>query len=122
VASTAFAHSRASDRISSCHDSTATLLRRIRDLDDTPVGLPVDRADSAEIVGGLRSGADDYTVKPIDVAVLVARIEALPRRAGSGRARPPGQIELDEGRPVVDLGAAEVWCAAGASMLTYSVP
>jgi DNA-binding response OmpR family regulator len=49
-------------------------------------GLPVlmltARAEEADKVRGLRSGADDYLTKPFGVMELVARVEALLRRAG----------------------------------------
>lgn len=39
------------------------------------------RGDSHDIVTGFQSGADDYVVKPFDLAVLYSRILALLRRA-----------------------------------------
>ncbi len=85
------------------------LLRRIRELGDTPVILVADSACSEAMVRGLRAGADDYVVKPFDLDVLVARAEAVLRRAEASRAQPPSRIELDNGRLVIDLGRAEVW-------------
>lgn len=85
------------------------LLRRIRELGDTPVIMLGLHAGPAEIVRALRAGADDFMVKPIDVDVLCARIEAIMRRARTGRPRPVSHIELDDGRLVIDIGRAEVW-------------
>ena len=34
---------------------------------------------------GLKVGADDYLAKPFDMQILLARIEALLRRAASGK-------------------------------------
>ena len=42
------------------------------------------RATVDDRVSGLDSGADDYLVKPFDVAELRARVRALGRRAGRG--------------------------------------
>ena len=39
----------------------------------------------AERVAGLELGADDYVVKPVAMAELVARVRALARRRGEGR-------------------------------------
>jgi DNA-binding response OmpR family regulator len=39
----------------------------------------------AERVAGLELGADDYVVKPVAMAELVARVRALGRRRGEGR-------------------------------------
>jgi two-component system KDP operon response regulator KdpE len=85
------------------------LLRRIRELGDTPVILMSEVDCPRAVVRGLRSGADDYIIKPFDIDVLVARIEAVLRRAESSRVQPPARIELDNGRLVIDLGRAEVW-------------
>jgi two-component system, OmpR family, KDP operon response regulator KdpE len=85
------------------------LLRRIRELGDTPVIMLAETSDSAEIVRALRGGADDYVTKPVDVDVLVARIDAVLRRAEAVRTRPVTLIELDHGRLVVDVSRAEVW-------------
>jgi DNA-binding response OmpR family regulator len=41
--------------------------------------------------------------------VLVARAEAVLRRAEAGRTRPVSHIELDHGRLIIDVGRAEVW-------------
>lgn len=56
----------------------------------TARGLPRDR------VLGLRSGADDYVVKPFGVDELLARIEAVARRTRPERAAPhrQGRVEL----------------------------
>ena len=85
------------------------LLRRIRELGDTPVIMLAETSDSAEIVRALRAGADDYVAKPVDVDVLVARIDAVLRRAEAVRTRPVTLIELDHGRLVIDVSRAEVW-------------
>ena len=39
--------------------------------------------DSCDIVAGFQSGADDYVVKPFELAVLYSRIQALLRRSGN---------------------------------------
>ena len=49
----------------------------------TPILMLTARAEVADRVRGLKLGADDYLVKPFQVAELLARIEALLRR---GRA------------------------------------
>jgi DNA-binding response OmpR family regulator len=84
------------------------LLRRIREVGETPVIMVSDRGGSAEIVRALRAGADDYVVRPFDMDVLVARVEAVIRRTKATGTRPASQIELDDGRLVIDVTRAEV--------------
>jgi len=63
-----------------------------------------------DLVDGLSLGADDYMPKPFAFAELVARLQALARRAGP--ARPPtlrvGDVELDPSRHVVTRGGREI--------------
>ena len=57
------------------------LLERIRDLSEVPVLMLTARDSESDRVRGLRGGADDYVTKPFDRDELVARVEALLRRA-----------------------------------------
>jgi len=50
--------------------------------DPTPVLVLTARGGLQDRVSGLRSGADDYLVKPFALEELVARLEALLRRPG----------------------------------------
>ncbi len=58
-------------------------LERIRDLSDVPVMMLTARGAELERVRGLQAGADDYLVKPFGRQELVARAQALLRRARS---------------------------------------
>src|SRR5881392_3176511 len=62
-------------------------LERIRDLSEVPVLMLTARGDELERVRGLQSGADDYVVKPFGRQELVARVQALLRRAGRDAAQ-----------------------------------
>lgn len=48
---------------------------------DIPILLLTARAELTDIVHGLSAGADDYVIKPFDCSVLLARVNALLRRA-----------------------------------------
>jgi DNA-binding response OmpR family regulator len=63
-------------------DGWATL-ERIRDLSDVPVLMLTARETELERVRGLKGGADDYVVKPFGHQEIVARVQALLRRAGA---------------------------------------
>src|SRR5690606_33951620 len=45
-----------------------------------PILIVTARADSADIVRGLESGADDYVTKPFEIPVFLARVRSLLRR------------------------------------------
>jgi DNA-binding response OmpR family regulator len=63
------------------------VLERIRDMSDVPVLMLTARGDELERVRGLQTGADDYVVKPFGKQEMVARVQALLRRAARGGAR-----------------------------------
>jgi two-component system OmpR family response regulator len=75
-----------------------TVLRRWRaDGRTMPVLILTARDTWREKVTGLRAGADDYLAKPFELEEMLARIEALVRRA-AGHAGPLlacGPLELD---------------------------
>ncbi|MBI3449031.1 MAG: response regulator transcription factor [Acidobacteria bacterium] len=61
------------------------LLRSMREArDTTPILILTARGEEADKVRGLRLGADDYVTKPFGLLELLARVEALLRRAGAG--------------------------------------
>jgi DNA-binding response OmpR family regulator len=61
-------------------------LERIREISDVPVVMLTASGEELDRVRGLRGGADDYVTKPFGRQELLARVEALLRRAG-GRAK-----------------------------------
>ena len=75
------------------------VLERIRELSDTPILVLSANDGELDKVRGLREGADDYLTKPFGRQELIARIEALLRRAASD-GRPievlaDGLLEID---------------------------
>jgi DNA-binding response OmpR family regulator len=76
-------------------DGWATL-ERIRDMSDVPVLMLTARETELERVRGLQGGADDYVVKPFGHQELLARVQALLRRArGAGGATAEQEIYAD---------------------------
>jgi two-component system response regulator RegX3 len=59
-------------------------------LPQLPILMLTARGSEPDVLEGFRAGADDYVTKPFSVAELVARVEALLRRAG---AREPAPAE-----------------------------
>ena len=59
-----------------------TLLGRIREMSQTPVIIITSQGTESNKIRGLSGGADDYIVKPFSPKEVLARIEAVMRRAG----------------------------------------
>jgi DNA-binding response OmpR family regulator len=87
------------------------ILRMLRAVSAVPVIVTTARDDEAEIVKLLRSGADDYLVKPFGVAQLDARIDAVLRRTVKPEEEGPvevGGLRIDRRSRVVTLDGAAV--------------
>ena len=87
-------------------------LERIRDLSEVPVMMLTARAGELEKVRGLKGGADDYVTKPFGRQELLARVEALIRRAGSREDEPTtyadAQLTIDFAQREVTVGGNKV--------------
>ena len=86
------------------------VLRKLRQVTPCPILIHTARDDERSVVLGLRSGADDYLVKPVKLVELLARIEAVTRRAGRpGGTRQQsivlGDLEIDVDRRVAALSS-----------------
>ena len=90
------------------------VLRELRGQGDrTPVLILTALGDEADKVRGLRLGADDYVTKPFGLLELLARVEALLRRARgqapeTPRARSFGAVTVDPGTRTVTRDGAPV--------------
>jgi DNA-binding response OmpR family regulator len=84
--------------------------REIRCTSDTPIITVTARSAELDRVLGLQAGSDDYVVKPYGFRELMARIEAVMRRARPGAAGRPAAIS--HGPLRIDLAAREV-CVHG---------
>lgn len=72
-------------------------LKRDKDNEDLAVIMLTARAEERDKVSGLEGGADDYITKPFSPRELVARIQAVLRRAGNSNDEilSAGVIDLD---------------------------
>ena len=77
------------------------LLMRIRELSQVPIILLSNRGTEVEKVRGLSLGADDYLVKPVGRLELLARVEAVLRRAGKSPAE--GQASYVDDTIAIDF-------------------
>jgi two-component system OmpR family response regulator len=76
------------------------ILTRLRKTKKTPVLMLTARDQSRDRVRGLDIGADDYVVKPFDLAELFARLRALIRRSA------------DQTTNVIEIGDVKIDTAA----------
>ena len=83
--------------------------RQIRARNDfTPIVMLTARSQPDDIVYGLKLGADDYLVKPFDLAELLARIEVRLRRQSWGNHEEDEPTEATQELPAhVEFG--EYW-------------
>lgn len=79
-------------------------LRRKPATRDLPVIMLTARAEDQDAVRGLNTGVDDYVTKPFNMDMLLARMRALLRRAGT----PPAKGELNFHDITMDLAAHRV--------------
>jgi two-component system OmpR family response regulator len=79
------------------------VLRRLRKTKNTPVLMLTARDQTRDRVRGLDAGADDYLVKPFDLAELLARLRALIRRSVNQT-----QAAIEIGEVIIDTAARNI--------------
>ena len=72
----------------------------------TPILMLTAKGQTADKVAGLKIGADDYVTKPFDMQELMARVEALLRRAPARAVASTEAVQIGPNR--VDLRGTEV--------------
>lgn len=87
--------------------------RRVREVTDLPIIMVTAKVGEAHRIAGLRLGADDYVPKPFSPRELVARVDAVLRRA-TGAADPAAAsfgaraLRIDAERREVRVGERPV--------------
>ncbi|MBR2937198.1 MAG: response regulator transcription factor [Oscillospiraceae bacterium] len=81
--------------------------KAIREEGSTPVIMLTAKGETDDKVMGLKAGADDYVTKPFEMKELLARIEAVLRRADL-QAEKPKSRRLVFDRLVIDMDAFEL--------------
>ena len=83
------------------------VLRAIRQDSQTPVIMLTAKGETSDKVTGLKQGADDYITKPFEMKEVLARIEAVLRRAaGEGDKEKPRRLVFD--KLIIDLDSFEL--------------
>ena len=96
--------------------------RHIREQSSTPIIVVSVRGEEDDIIKGLKLGADDYIVKPFSPRQMLARVEAVLRRAGSMQAKSCENIgsQISAAGMVLDVNRQEIQRTDGAQcQLTY---
>lgn len=91
--------------------------RQVRKSSEVPILFLSARDDEIDRILGLEIGGDDYVTKPFSPRELVARVNAILKRANSGGAVEPaslaqGKVSLDAARHEVSFGGAPVTLTA----------
>ncbi|WP_327584392.1 response regulator transcription factor [Nonomuraea sp. NBC_00507] len=92
------------------------VLRRVRRLSAVPLIVVTARTEEREVLRGLRSGADDYLIKPFRTAELMARMEAVVRRGTRPQPRRDHVVNVGDVR--IDLESRQVTVAGDPVTLT----
>lgn len=81
--------------------------REIRNYSRVPIIMLTARGDEKDELQGFELGVDEYISKPFSPKILVARVEAILRRAGksaAGEVLDEGGIHLDKTAHMVTIG------------------
>ena len=81
--------------------------RAIRAESQTPIIMLTAKSETEDKVNGLKQGADDYLTKPFEMKELLARVEAVLRRAGGEDDKTkPRRLVFD--KLIIDLDSFEL--------------
>jgi len=86
-----------------------TLCRDLRSKMATPILLLTAKAETADRIAGLESGADDYLAKPFEPKELLLRINAILRRVPQAEPSVVRPKVLNLGPVRYDIERGELW-------------
>ncbi|MBD5106361.1 MAG: response regulator transcription factor [Lachnospiraceae bacterium] len=85
--------------------------KEIREYSKVPIIMLTAKADEQDELKGFQYGVDEYITKPFSPKIMVARVEAVLRRTGSGISEEllqVGQITIDKTAHIVTIGEKQV--------------
>lgn len=85
--------------------------KEIREYSKVPIIMLTAKADEQDELKGFQYGVDEYITKPFSPKIMVARVEAVLRRAGNGASEElvqVGQITIDKTAHIVTIGEKQV--------------
>ena len=87
-----------------------TVCREIRKISRIPIIMLTARAEEPDELFGFDLGADEYITKPFSPLILVARVQALLRRAGNDETpvKNIDGLEIDKSRRTVSIDGERV--------------
>ena len=80
--------------------------RTIRAEASTPIIMLTAKGELDDKISGLKQGADDYITKPFEMQELLARIEAVLRRAGTAPEKNSKRLVFD--KLIIDMDSFEL--------------
>ncbi len=83
-----------------------SVLKRIREQNDTPVILLTARGNEYDKLIGFEMGADDYMAKPFSPKELMARIKSVLKRSSAQNTQPQNRLVFKD--IVIDIAAHKV--------------
>jgi two-component system KDP operon response regulator KdpE len=90
------------------------LCRRVKQIADLPIIVLSAVSEDTSKIRAIEEYAEDYVTKPFNADELVARVQRVLRRVGTGRA----QLSLDDGELEIDLAGRRIATPAGTNALT----
>lgn len=77
--------------------------KQVRKMSDLPIIMVTAKDEDDDRIAGLEIGADDYITKPFNAREVVARVNAVLRRAGSSQDQKEGKIRLSYEGLTIDM-------------------